>query len=64
MVAVVIQQGQHTIARMLENVYIDDCNYPVTTEGKLRDIKEELQGFMHETDFLSKHLHAQVNKTL
>ena len=54
MVAVAIQRGQETIARMLENVYIDDCNYPVTTEEELREIEEELPGFMHENGFTIK----------
>ena len=41
---------------MLENVYIDDCNYPVTTGEELREIKEELPGFMHEHGFPIKAL--------
>ena len=56
MVAVAIQRGQHTIAKMLENAYRDDCNYSVTTEEELKEIKEELPGFMHEHGFPIKAL--------
>ena len=55
-VAVAIQRGQHAIAKMLENAYRDDCNYPVTTEEELREFKEELPGFMHEHGFPIKAL--------
>ena len=48
MITGAIQRGQHTIDGILENVYRDDCNYPVTTEEELREFKEELPGFMHE----------------
>ena len=56
MVAVAIQRGQHAIAKMLENAYRDDCNYPVTTGEQLREIKEELSGFMHEHGYPIKTL--------
>ena len=51
MVAVAIQRGQHAIAKMLENAYRDNCNYPVTTGEQLREIEEELSGFMHEHEY-------------
>ena len=54
MVAVATEKGQHAIARMLENVYIDDCNYSTTTEEELREIEEKLTNFMHENGFITK----------
>ena len=56
MVAVAREKGQHTIARMLENVHIDDYNYSVTTEEELREIEENLPGFMHENGLITKAL--------
>ena len=56
MVAVAEQWGQHTIAKMLENAYRDDCNYSVTTGEELKEIKEELPGFMHKHGFPNKAL--------
>ena len=56
MVAVAIQREQHTIARKLENIYIDDCNYSATTEEELREIKKELPLFIHEHEFPVKAL--------
>ena len=39
---------------MLENVYIDDCNNSPTTEEELREVKENLPGFLHETGLITK----------
>ena len=54
MVAVATERGQHAIARMLENVYMYDCNYSITTEEELREIEENLPDFLHANGLLAR----------
>ena len=42
---VATEKEQHVIARMLENVYIDDYSFSVITEDELREIQEKLLTF-------------------
>ena len=39
---------------MLENVYIDDCSFSVTTEDELREIKANLPDFLHTNGLIAQ----------
>ena len=54
MVAVATEKEQHTIARLVENVYIDDCSFSVTTEDELREIEENLPDFLHTNGLIAQ----------
>ena len=54
MIAVATEKAQHAIARLLENVYIDDCSFFVTTEDELREIEENLPDFLHENGLINQ----------
>ena len=50
------EKGLHTIAKVLESAYVDDCNSSVSTLEELKEIKQEMPRFMSEHGFPIKAL--------
>ena len=56
MIAIATQRELHTIAKVLESAYVDDCNCSVATVQELKEIKEHMPQFMQEHGFPTKAL--------
>ena len=51
MIAIAESRGLKTVAKLLRAAYVDDCNCSFETEEEVKELKENLHGFMKEHGF-------------